>query len=115
MLKEEFGEENFDLLIRKGVFPYDLFDDIKKLDETKILPREVFYSSLNEEGISDEDYKHYLTVREKFNLKTFREYHDFYCRVDTVQLADIMEYQRNRLMKTHGLDIIHSYTLPGFS
>ena len=115
MLKEEFGEENFDLLIRKGVFPYDWFDDIKKLDETKILPKEVFYSSLNEEGIFDEDYKHYLTVREKFNLKTFREYHDFHCRVDTVQLADIMEYQRNRLMKTHGLDIIHSYTLPGFS
>ena len=26
-----------------------------------------------------------------------------------------MEYQRNRLMKTHGLDIAHSYTLPGFS
>ena len=33
----------------------------------------------------------------------------------TLQLADIMEYQRDRLMKTHELDIAHSYTLPGFS
>ena len=26
-----------------------------------------------------------------------------------------MEYQRDRLMETHGLDVAHSYTLPGFS
>ena len=38
-----------------------------------------------------------------------------YCRVDVFQLADIMEYQRERLMGTHGLDIIRSFTLPGFS
>lgn len=48
-------------------------------------------------------------------MKTMRDYHDLYCRVDTLQLSDIMEYQRERLMRTHGLDIIHSYTLPGFS
>ena len=40
-----------------------------------------------------------------------RDYHDFYCMVDTLQLADIMEYQRDRLMKS--IDIAHSYTLPG--
>ena len=44
-----------------------------------------------------------------------RDYHDFYYKVDTIQLADIMEYQRDRLMQTHGLDILHSYTLSGFS
>ena len=44
-----------------------------------------------------------------------RDYHDFYCKVDTIQLADIMEHQRGRLMQTHGLDILHSYTPPGFS
>ena len=74
-----------------------------------------FYSALNDEHISDEDYAHFLDVCDKFNLKTMRDYHDFYCKVDTVQLADIMEYQQDRLMETHGLDILHSYTLPGFS
>ena len=44
-----------------------------------------------------------------------REYLEMYCRVDVLQLADIMECQRESLMRTHGLDIIHSYTLPGFS
>ena len=116
MLKEEFGEENFDLLVRKGVFPYEYFDTIKILDEDpKNLPKEAFYSSLNDEDISDEDYANFLNICEKFNLKTMREYHDFYCKVDTIQLADIIKYHRRRLVETHGLDILHSYTLPGFS
>ena len=116
MLKEEFGEENFGLLVRKGVFPYKYFDTIKILDEDpRNLPTEAFYSSFNDEDISDEDFVHFLNICEKFNLKTMREYHDFYCKVDTIQLADIIEYQRRRLMETHGLDILHSYTLPAFS
>ena len=116
MLKEGFGEENFDLLIRKGVFPYDWFVSIKNLDEDpKNLTKDDFYSELNDEEISEDDYTHFLNVCEKFNLKTMRDYHDFYCKVDTIQLADIIEYQRRRLMQTHGLDIFHSYTLPGFS
>ena len=116
MLKHEFGDENFDVLIRKGVFPYDWFTSIKNLDnDPKNLVKDDFYSALNDEHISDEDYAHFLNVCDKFSLKTMRDYHDFYCKVDTVQLADIMEYQRDRLMQTHGLDILHSYTLPGFS
>ena len=116
MLKHELGDENFDLLIRKGVFPYDWFTSTKNLDvDPKKLTKDDFYSALNDEYISDEDYAHFLNVCDKFNLKTMRDYHDFYCKVDTIQLADIMEYQRDRLMQTHGLDILHSYTLPGFS
>ena len=104
------------MLIRKGVFPYDWFTSIKNLEvDPKNLVKDDFYSALNDEHISDEEYTHFLDVCDKFNLKTMRDYHDFYCKVDTVQLADIMEYQRDRLMETHGLDILHSYTLPGFS
>ena len=116
LLKHEFGDENIDVLIRKGVFPYDWFTSIKSLDvDPKNLTKDDFYSALNDESISDEDYAHFLNVCNKFNLKTMRDYHDFYCKVDTIQLADIMEYQLDRLMGTHGLDILHSYTLPGFS
>ena len=28
-LKQEFGEENYKLLTKKGIYPYDYFDDIK--------------------------------------------------------------------------------------
>ena len=114
ILGEEFKGEMFDLVLRKGVFPCEWFDDIGKPDETEFPPIEVFYSSLNGEGISEEDYKHGLNVWKKMGFKTMREYHDMYCRVDVLQFADIMEYQRERLMRTHGLDILHSFTLPGF-
>ena len=76
---------------------------------------EAFYSSLTGKGISAEDYERGRNVWGKMGFKTMREYHDMYCRVDVLQLSDIMEYQRERLMATHGLDILHSFALPSFS
>ena len=46
MLGEAFEGEMFDLVLRKGVFPYEWFDDIEKLNETEFPPIEAFYSSL---------------------------------------------------------------------
>ena len=68
----------FDLVLRKGVFRYEWFDDIRKLNETEFPPIEAFYSSLTEEGISAGDYEHGLKVWEKMGFKTMREYHDMY-------------------------------------
>ena len=41
ILGEEFKGEMFDLVLRMGVFPYEWFDDIGKLDETEFSPIEV--------------------------------------------------------------------------
>ena len=35
-LKQEFGEENYRLLTKKGIYPYDYFDNIKKYKENKL-------------------------------------------------------------------------------
>ena len=48
----------FVLLLRKGVYPYEYMDSWEKFDETTLPPKEDFYSELNLEGISDEDYAH---------------------------------------------------------
>jgi len=42
----------FDLLKRKGVYPYDYVDSVDKLAETALPPKEEIYSRLN-----DEDYQ----------------------------------------------------------
>ena len=116
ILREKFTEnEKFNLVLQKGVFPYEWFDSIEKLNETELPPIEAFYSSLTGEGISEADYEHAKKIWKTFDFKTMRDYHDFYCMIDTLQLADTMEYQRDRLMETHGLDIAHSFTLPEFS
>ena len=48
----------FVLLLRKGVYPYEYMDSWEKFDENTLSPKEAFYSNLNLEHISDEDYAH---------------------------------------------------------
>ena len=48
-LKKYFGDEKkFDLVRRKGIFPYDYVEGLEKLKEEKLPPKETFYSRLNE-------------------------------------------------------------------
>ena len=48
--------QNIDLLTRKGVYPYDYISSIEVLTETQLPPKDSFYSKLNDECISDDDY-----------------------------------------------------------
>ena len=55
-LKKYYSGNHLSLLLRKGVYPYDYVDCMKKLDETSLPPKEAFYSKLTAEGFTDEDY-----------------------------------------------------------
>ena len=46
------------MLRRKGVYPYEYMDSWEKLDGTTLPSKEAFYSNLNLENITDEDYLH---------------------------------------------------------
>ena len=50
ILHENFGD-NLNLVLRKGVYPYDYMDSLEKFKETKLPPIENFYSKLNDESI----------------------------------------------------------------
>ncbi|XP_070170843.1 uncharacterized protein [Polyergus mexicanus] len=52
----DLSDADFELLARKGVFPYEYVDDVDKLLETRLPPREAFYSSLTGDAISESDY-----------------------------------------------------------
>ena len=49
--------ENFCLLIRRGVYPCEYMDSWKKFEETKLPPKNTFYSKLNIKVISDQNYE----------------------------------------------------------
>ena len=61
-LKKYYNGNQLSLLLRKGVYPYDYVDCLKKLDETNLPPKEAFYSKLTGEDITDDDYQHAHTV-----------------------------------------------------
>ena len=46
------------MLFRDGVYSYEYMDNWKKFNKTSIPDKEAFYSELNKEGITDEDYAH---------------------------------------------------------
>ena len=53
-------------------------DSSERFHETTLLPKEGFYSNLNLEDISNENYAHAQKVWEVFHMKNQGEYHDLY-------------------------------------
>ena len=104
-----------ELLVRKGVYPYEHMDDFSRFDETCLPPQEAFYSSLSDEGISEEDYKHAHEVWDTFDCRNIGDYHDLYLKTDVLLLADVFENFRQTALSTYKLDPAHYYTLPGYS
>ncbi|GFU97711.1 uncharacterized protein TNCV_4455961 [Trichonephila clavipes] len=109
-----FPKDKFNLVTRKGVYPYDYMDSWQKCDETKLPGKKDFYNKMNESDISLEDDKHAKNVWNAFSIKTLGEYSDLYVKTDILILADIIEHFRDCL-KTYKLDPAWYFTAPGLS
>ena len=105
----------FIMLLRKGVYPYEYIDGWDKFNEKIIPSKELFYSNLTLENISETDYAHANNVFKKFNIKNLGEYHDLYVRSDTLLLADIFENFRQSCLKNYELDPAHFVSSPGLA
>lgn len=112
-LKRHFSE--IDLLVRKGVFPYDYWDQEEKSLENRLPPKEAFYSTLTKTTISDDDYNHAQQVWDRFKLSDLGEYHDLYLKTDVLLLADVFEEFRTMCLASYKLDPVHYYTAPGLA
>ena len=113
--KQEFEKEQFNFMKRKGIYPYDHMDCFDRFNETKLPVQQDFYSILNNEHISDEQYKHAQNVWNTFNLKTMGDYHDLYLKSDILLLADVFENFRKTCLQYYKLDPCHYFTSPGLS
>ncbi|XP_048582217.1 uncharacterized protein LOC125561810 [Nematostella vectensis] len=114
-LAEYYEGEELQLLLRKGVFPYDWFDGFSKLDATQLPQREAFHSKLNDTDISEEDHLHARRVWEVFGMGTMRDYHNLYLESDVLLLADVFENFRDVCLKNYDLDPAWYYTAPGLA
>ena len=114
-IKKHYPEDKVDLLTKKGIYPYDYMDTPEKLKETEIPSKEAFYSKLNDEGISDDDYSHARKVWEMVEMKTLEDYHNLYNEVHVLLLADVFENFRDICIENYELDPAHYYTAPGLA
>ena len=90
-LAKEYSGEKFQLMRKKGVYPYDYMNSIERPNETKLPSKAAFYSKLHNSNISDEDYEHANRVWNVLNCKTMRDYHNLYKQSDVLQLSDVVE------------------------
>ena len=84
-------EEAFELLTRKGVYPYEYMDSWDKMNEKTLPSKEDYYSQLSGKGISEKDYEFAHKLYNTFQLKNLGELHDLYMGSDVNLLADVFE------------------------
>ena len=115
-LRGVFGDdEQFKLVKRKGVYPYEWVDRFKKFDWSCLPSKECFFSSLKGKGISDEEYDRACKVWNVFGMKTFSEYYDLYLKCDVLLLCDVFEKFIDSCLKYYGLDTCHYFSSPGLA
>ena len=112
---ELYNKEQYELLIRKGVYPYEYMDSWERFKETHLPPKEAFYSKLSMRGISNEDYKHAKRVWKAFGINDLGEYHDLYLKTDVILLSNMFEAFRSTCLEHYKLNPAHFYTSPGLA
>lgn len=85
-----FGDRS-ELMLRKGVYPYDSMDGPTKLEETQLPPKEEFYSKLYDAHITDEDYAHVHRVFKTLSCQNIMDDHNLYLESDVAILEDVFE------------------------
>ena len=109
------GDNNFILLLRKGVYSYEYMDSWERFNETSLPNTEAFHSSLNMEDITDVDHRHAKRVFKSLNNKNLGDYHDLYVQSNTLLLADVFKNFGNMFIKVYELDPAHVLSPPGLS
>ena len=112
---KDYSELQYDLLTRKGVYPYEYVNSWNRFEETQLPPISAFHSNLNMSSISEEDYQHAQRVWKEFGIHNLGDYHDLYLRTDVVLLANVFEAFRHTCLKHYKLDPAHFYTSPGLA
>ena len=108
-------DEQFLLMIQKGIYPYDYIDTYEKLLETKLPKKKCFNNILSSSKCSDKDYEQAQLVWKTCKCYTFLDYHNIYLKSDVLLLADVWENFREVCFTNYKLDTNYYYTLPSLS
>ena len=108
---KDYLELQYELLTRKGNYPYEYVSSWDRFEETQLPPIEAFYSKLNMFSISS-DAQRFL---KEFRIHNLGDYHDLYLRTDVVLLANMNEAFRETYLEHYKLNPAHFYTSPALA
>ena len=101
--------------LQKGHFPYEYMDDIVKLEDCDLPPQEAFYSRLNNEGISDEDYALCQVAWRDNQMKTMRDFLVWYNNRDVIPFLQAIDKQF-AFYQQHNIDMFKDgISVPGLT
>ena len=103
IITREHFKDNFGLMKYKTCFPYE-FITKENIYNENLPPIESFYSSLNLDNITKEDYSKTLEIYKKLKCKNIKEYLNIYLKLDICLQADIFNVFRNNIWNKFGLD-----------
>jgi hypothetical protein len=108
--------EGVDMLLRKGVYPYDYIGSAARLQEDRLPERYYFFNRLQNRESSEEYYAPAQIKKEKnVECETLKDYHDLYLKCDVLLLVDVFEAFRTVSLSTFGLDASYYASSPQLS
>ena len=113
-VRDEFPDDNqFNLCLKKLVYPYSYMDSFEKFSEPIPGP-ECFYNELTETDIEADEYSRLEEACVVFNITNLGELHDLYLKIDVLILASVFEYYRIMGLEEYGLDPAYYISAPSF-
>ena len=109
-LSQECTDELLKLVKRKGVYPYEYADSFEKFFEDKLPNRCKFFSSSEDECISEKRYLHAINIWNTLKRKTVGDHNELYLKTDVFLLADTFEKFISTCLGYYGLDPCHYFS-----
>ena len=106
-LVESCTTSHFELVRRKGVYPYDYMDSFDRFEETELPPQDAFFDKLSGSPCSNSEYTHATRVWDAFGCETIADYHNVNLHLDVLLLADFFEKFRKTCLEFYSLDLLH--------
>ena len=85
----------FDVVENRGLFPYEWFDGVDKLNHPTLPSHEAFHSSLKDCNISSEDYAYCQHVWSENGMSTFQDFLVWYNNLDVGPFIQAVENLQN--------------------
>ena len=104
-----------DLLLSKGVFPYDWLNSEDRLHERQLPPMQAFDSMLTKRECAEQDYAKAMMVWKTFKCRRMNDYMKLYLKTDVLLLACVFESFRNVCLSQYGLDPSYYVSSPNLS